>query len=143
MSIVDFFRISARWTPSSSPSCSSTWRPSRHRPQGGASETNTREQWDAEVLPGLSFSWKRRSGRIDLTQRAMDEQQNQVKSEIGPADPELGRCHPQLRKLLHETGQTLRELQDTLTPPATACRRGCSTFRKRPRGAMICSTSRS
>jgi chromosome partition protein MukF len=47
-----------------------------------ALETNTREQWDAEVLPRLSFSLEETLGRIDLTQRAMDEQQNQVKSEI-------------------------------------------------------------
>ncbi len=80
-----------------------------------ALETNTREQWDAEVLPRLSFSLEETLGRIDLTQRAMDEQQNQVKSEIAALLTQnwVDAIHS-CEKLLHETGQTLRELQDTL-----------------------------
>ncbi|WP_339020384.1 chromosome partition protein MukF [Aeromonas salmonicida] len=80
-----------------------------------ALETNTREQWDAEVLPRLTFSLEETLGRIDLTQRAMDEQQNQVKSEIAALLTQnwVDAIHS-CEKLLHETGQTLRELQDTL-----------------------------
>ena len=84
-----------------------------------ALETNTREQWDAEVLPRLSFSLEETLGRIDLTQRAMDEQQNQVKSEIAALLTQnwVDAIHS-CEKLLHETGQTLRELQDKLKAKA-------------------------
>ncbi|MGL5290583.1 MAG: chromosome partition protein MukF, partial [Vibrionaceae bacterium] len=80
-----------------------------------ALETNTREQWDEQVLPRLTFSLEETLGRIDLTQRAMDEQQNGVKEQIAALLNQnwLEAIHS-CEKLLQETGQTLRELQDTL-----------------------------
>lgn len=80
-----------------------------------ALETNTREQWDAEVLPRLTFSLEETMERIDHTQRAMDEQQNKVKEEIAALLTQnwMEAIHS-CEKLLRETGQTLRELQDTL-----------------------------
>ncbi|QCG48084.1 chromosome partition protein MukF [Aeromonas schubertii] len=80
-----------------------------------ALETNTREQWEAEVLPRLTFSLEETMERIDLTQRAMDEQQSKVKEEIAALLTQdwMDAIHS-CEKLLRETGQTLRELQDTL-----------------------------
>lgn len=71
--------------------------------------------WNEQVYPRLKFSVEEILSRIDLTQRAMDEQQNQVKAEIADLlNQNWTQAIHNCEKLLRETGQTLRELQDTL-----------------------------
>ena len=71
--------------------------------------------WNEQVYPRLKFSVEEILARIDLTQRAMDEHQNQVKSEIADLlNQNWTEAIHSCEKLLRETGQTLRELQDTL-----------------------------
>lgn len=71
--------------------------------------------WDTEVYPRLKYSVEEILSRIDLTQRAMDDQQNQVKADIADLlNQNWTQAIHNCEKLLRETGQTLRELQDTL-----------------------------
>ena len=73
------------------------------------------ELWNEQVYPRLKYSVEEILARIDLTQRAMDEHQNQVKAEIADLlNQDWTQAIHSCEKLLHETGQTLRELQDTL-----------------------------
>ncbi|MGL5947474.1 MAG: chromosome partition protein MukF [Aeromonas sp.] len=71
--------------------------------------------WDSEVLPRLNFALEETLERIDLTQRAMDEQQTQVKGQIAALLNQnwLEAIHS-CEALLRATGQTMRELQDSL-----------------------------
>ena len=56
-----------------------------------ALETNTREQWDAEVLlPRLTFSWRRRSGASISPSAPWTSSRTRSRADRGPADPELG-----------------------------------------------------
>ncbi len=91
-----------------------------------ALETNTREQWDAEVLPRLTFSLEETLGRIDLTQRAMDEQQNQVKTEIAALLTQnwVDAIHS-CENCCTRPARPCASCKIPWTPPATACRRGC------------------
>ena len=80
-----------------------------------ASDNDGLDHWDEQVYPRLKFSVEEILSRIDLTQRAMDEQQNQVKAEIADLlNQDWTQAIHSCEKLLRETGQTLRELQDTL-----------------------------
>ncbi len=83
---------------------------------GNAGEGDARlELWNEQVYPRLKYSVEEILARIDLTQRAMDEHQNQVKAEIADLlNQDWTQAIHSCEKLLHETGQTLRELQDTL-----------------------------
>lgn len=80
-----------------------------------ALEADDIEQWNQQVYPRLKFSVEEILGRIDLTQRAMDEQQNHVKAQIAELlNLNWTQAIHSCEQLLHETGQTLKELQDTL-----------------------------
>ncbi len=80
-----------------------------------AREDDALSHWNEQVYPRLKFSVEEILARIDLTQRAMDEHQNQVKVEIADLlNQEWTQAIHSCEKLLRETGQTLRELQDTL-----------------------------
>ncbi|WP_417617013.1 chromosome partition protein MukF [Oceanisphaera sp.] len=73
------------------------------------------QEWQQEVAGRLTYSVAEQLARIDDTQRAMDEQQNAVKANIAALlnknwHDAIAACE----QLLRETGQTLRELQDTL-----------------------------
>ncbi len=71
--------------------------------------------WETDVYPRLKYSVEEILSRIDLTQRAMDDQQNQVKADIADLlNQNWTQAIHNCEKLLRETGQTLRELQDTL-----------------------------
>ncbi|ART79170.1 chromosome partition protein MukF [Oceanisphaera avium] len=73
------------------------------------------EQWQQEVAGRLTYSVAEQLARIDDTQRAMDEQQNAVKANIGALlNKDWHEAIHACEQLLRETGQTLRELQDTL-----------------------------
>ena len=80
-----------------------------------ASQNDELAHWNEQVYPRLKFSVEEILCRIDLTQRAMDEHQNQVKAEIVDLlNQDWTQAIHSCEKLLRETGQTLRELQDTL-----------------------------
>ncbi len=80
-----------------------------------ASQNDELAHWNEQVYPRLKFSVEEILSRIDLTQRAMDEHQNQVKAEIADLlNQDWTQAIHSCEKLLRETGQTLRELQDTL-----------------------------
>ena len=80
-----------------------------------ASENDALAHWDEQVYPRLKYSVEEILARIDLTPRAMDEHQNQVKAEIADLlNLDWTQAIHSCEKLLRETGQTLRELQDTL-----------------------------
>lgn len=71
--------------------------------------------WNEHVYPRLKYSVEEILARIDLTQRAMDEHQNLVKLQIADLlNQNWTQAIHSCERLLHETGQTLRELQDTL-----------------------------
>jgi chromosome partition protein MukF len=78
-----------------------------------ALETNTREQWDAEVLPRL-FSWKRRSGASISPSAPWTSSKTRSRARSALLTQNWVDAIHSCEKLLHETGQTLRELQDTL-----------------------------
>jgi len=72
--------------------------------------------WYHHVYSVLRYSVEDIFDRIDLTQRAMDEQQRFVKEEIAELlNHEWQRAINSCEQLLRETGTTLKELQDTLT----------------------------
>lgn len=72
-------------------------------------------QWQQEVEGRLTYSVTDQLARIDDTQRAMDEQQNAVKANIAALlNKNWHEAIAACEQLLRETGQTLRELQDTL-----------------------------
>ncbi len=80
-----------------------------------ARQDDALHHWNEQVFTRLKFSVEEILSRIDLTQRAMDEHQNQVKAEIADLlNQEWTQAIHSCEKLLRETGQTLRELQDTL-----------------------------
>lgn len=82
-----------------------------------ASEKNEKEEahWRQYVFAILKYSVSDMFDHIDMTQRAMDEQQNSVKEEVAALLHQdwltaIASCEV----LLSETSSTLRELQDTL-----------------------------
>lgn len=73
------------------------------------------QAWQQEVAGRLTYSVAEQLARIDDTQRAMDEQQNAVKANIAALlNKNWHEAIAACEQLLRETGQTLRELQDTL-----------------------------
>lgn len=71
--------------------------------------------WRTEVYAVLKYSVAEIFDRIDLNQRAMDEQQQQVKDDIAALlNQDWRAAIANCEQLLDETSITLRELQDTL-----------------------------
>lgn len=70
---------------------------------------------------------------IDLTQRIMDEQQQQVKDDIAQLlNKDWRAAISSCEMLLSETSGTLRELQDTLEAAGISYRLTCCVFRTPP-----------
>lgn len=96
--------------------------------------------WNAQVYPRLKFSVEEILSRIDLTQRAMDDQQNQVKAEIADLlNQNWTQAIHSCEKLLRETGQTLRELQDTLDAAGHKLQAGLLNIQETARNQEITS----
>ena len=71
--------------------------------------------WRHNVFAVLKYSVAEIFDRIDLNQRAMDEQQQQVKNDIAELlNQDWRAAISNCEQLLDETSATLRELQDTL-----------------------------
>lgn len=72
--------------------------------------------WEEQVFSVLKYSVEDTFERIDLTQRAMDSQQQSVKDDIAKLlHQDWSQAISACEKLLSETGSHLKELQDTLT----------------------------
>ncbi len=101
---------------------------------------NDASDWDAQVYPRLKYSVEEILSRIDLTQRAMDDQQNQVKLEIADLlNQDWTQAIHSCEKLLRETGQTLRELQDTLDAAGHKLQAGLLNIQETARNQSITS----
>ena len=98
--------------------------------------------WEEEVYPRLKYSVEEILSRIDLTQRAMDDQQNQVKQEIADLlNQNWTQAIHNCEKLLRETGQTLRELQDTLDAAGHKLQAGLLNIQEEARNQVLQSLS--
>lgn len=80
-----------------------------------AEEGGDEKHWRQEVYAVLKYSVAEIFDRIDLNQRTMDEQQQQVKDDIAALlNQDWRAAITNCESLLNETSSTLRELQDTL-----------------------------
>ncbi|MBK4714745.1 MULTISPECIES: chromosome partition protein MukF [Tenebrionibacter/Tenebrionicola group] len=80
-----------------------------------AAEGGDEFHWHRHVFAPLKYSVAEIFDSIDLTQRVMDEQQNQVKEDIAALlNKDWRAAISSCEVLLSETSGTLRELQDTL-----------------------------
>lgn len=80
-----------------------------------AEEGGDEKHWRQEVYAVLKYSVAEIFDRIDLNQRTMDEQQQQVKDDIAALlNQDWRAAITSCESLLNETSSTLRELQDTL-----------------------------
>ncbi|MEC6816003.1 chromosome partition protein MukF [Photobacterium toruni] len=80
-----------------------------------AQEDGDEKHWRQNVHAVLKYSVAEIFDRIDLNQRAMDEQQQQVKLDIAELlNQDWQAAISSCEALLDETSSTLRELQDTL-----------------------------
>ena len=80
-----------------------------------AQEDGNEKHWRQNVHAVLKYSVAEIFDRIDLNQRAMDEQQQQVKLDIAELlNQDWQAAISSCEVLLDETSSTLRELQDTL-----------------------------
>jgi chromosome partition protein MukF len=80
-----------------------------------AQEGGNEKHWRQNVHAILKYSVAEIFDRIDLNQRAMDEQQQQVKLDIAELlNQDWQAAISSCEALLDETSSTLRELQDTL-----------------------------
>lgn len=101
-----------------------------------ATEAESDQVWQEVVYPRLKFSVEEILSRIDLTQRAMDDHQNQVKLEIADLlNQNWTQALHSCEKLLRETGQTLRELQDTLDAAGHKLQSGLLNIQEMARSA--------
>ncbi|WP_024870675.1 chromosome partition protein MukF [Tolumonas lignilytica] len=105
-----------------------------------AVQASDESAWDTEVYPRLKYSVEEILSRIDLTQRAMDDQQNQVKADIADLlNQNWTQAIHNCEKLLRETGQTLRELQDTLDAAGHKLQSGLLNIQETARAQAIMS----
>lgn len=80
-----------------------------------AQEGGDEKHWRQQVYAVLKYSVAEIFDRIDLNQRTMDEQQQQVKQDIAELlNQDWRAAITSCESLLNETSSTLRELQDTL-----------------------------
>ncbi|MDO6707356.1 chromosome partition protein MukF [Photobacterium sp. 1_MG-2023] len=80
-----------------------------------AHEGGDEQHWKLHVYAVLKYSVAEIFDRIDLNQRTMDEQQQQVKQDIAELlNQDWRAAITNCESLLNETSSTLRELQDTL-----------------------------
>ncbi|MGF1756982.1 chromosome partition protein MukF [Photobacterium sagamiensis] len=80
-----------------------------------AKEGGDEKHWRQDVYAVLKYSVAEIFDRIDLNQRTMDEQQQQVKTDIAELlNQDWRAAITNCESLLNETSSTLRELQDTL-----------------------------
>ncbi|KLV10827.1 MULTISPECIES: chromosome partition protein MukF [Photobacterium] len=80
-----------------------------------AQQGGDEKHWRKNVHAVLKYSVAEIFDRIDLNQRAMDEQQQQVKQDIAELlNQDWRAAITSCETLLNETSSTLRELQDTL-----------------------------
>ncbi|KMV32162.1 chromosome partition protein MukF [Photobacterium swingsii] len=80
-----------------------------------AKEGGDEKYWRTNVYAVLKYSVADIFDRIDLNQRTMDEQQQQVKHDIAELlNQDWQAAISSCESLLNETSSTLRELQDTL-----------------------------
>ncbi|OAN18239.1 chromosome partition protein MukF [Photobacterium jeanii] len=80
-----------------------------------AKEGGDEKHWRSNVYAVLKYSVAEIFDRIDLNQRTMDEQQQQVKQDIAELlNQDWQAAITSCESLLDETSSTLRELQDTL-----------------------------
>ncbi|GAB6262286.1 chromosome partition protein MukF [Photobacterium sp. CCB-ST2H9] len=80
-----------------------------------AHEGGDDKHWKLNVYAVLKYSVAEIFDRIDLNQRTMDEQQQQVKQDIAELlNQDWRAAITNCESLLNETSSTLRELQDTL-----------------------------
>ncbi|MDO6580132.1 chromosome partition protein MukF [Photobacterium sp. 2_MG-2023] len=80
-----------------------------------AHEGGNEQHWKINVYAVLKYSVAEIFDRIDLNQRTMDEQQQQVKEDIAELlNQDWRAAITNCESLLNETSSTLRELQDTL-----------------------------
>ncbi|UXI02312.1 chromosome partition protein MukF [Photobacterium sp. TY1-4] len=80
-----------------------------------AEEGGDEKHWRQGVYAVLKYSVAEIFDRIDLNQRIMDEQQQQVKEDIAALlNQDWRAAITNCESLLNETSSTLRELQDTL-----------------------------
>lgn len=80
-----------------------------------AKEGGDEKHWRQQVYAVLKYSVAEIFDRIDLNQRTMDEQQQQVKQDIAELlNQDWRAAITNCESLLNETSSTLRELQDTL-----------------------------
>lgn len=80
-----------------------------------AQQGGDEKYWRKNVHAVLKYSVAEIFDRIDLNQRAMDEQQQQVKQDIAELlNQDWRAAITSCETLLNETSSTLRELQDTL-----------------------------
>lgn len=80
-----------------------------------AQEATTIGQWQKNVYGVLKYSVSEIFDRIDLNQRAMDDQQIEIKQQIAELlNQDWREAISSCESLLSETSNTLNELQDTL-----------------------------
>ena len=80
-----------------------------------AREATTTGQWQKNVYGVLKYSVSEIFDRIDLNQRAMDDQQIEIKQQIAELlNQDWREAISSCESLLSETSSTLNELQDTL-----------------------------
>ncbi|WP_194089145.1 chromosome partition protein MukF [Vibrio hibernica] len=80
-----------------------------------AQEATTTAQWQKNVYGVLKYSVSEIFDRIDLNQRAMDDQQIEIKQQIAELlNQDWREAISSCESLLSETSSTLNELQDTL-----------------------------
>ncbi|MDR9828983.1 chromosome partition protein MukF [Vibrio sp. FNV 38] len=82
---------------------------------GAAKEGGTPAHWKKNVYGVLRYSVAEIFDQIDLNQRVMDEQQQEVKTQIAELlNKDWREAINNCEQLLSETSETLKELQDTL-----------------------------
>lgn len=101
-----------------------------------ASQADAEQVWLDAVYPRLKYSVEEILSRIDLNQRAMDDHQNQVKVDIADLlNQNWTQALHSCEKLLRETGQTLRELQDTLDAAGHKLQAGLLNIQEKARAS--------
>lgn len=96
------------------------------RAADAADENGDEFHWHRNVYAPLKYSVAEIFDSIDLTQRLMDEQQQQVKDDIAQLlNKDWRAAISSCELLLSETSGTLRELQDTLEAAGISYRPIC------------------
>ena len=109
------------------------------RAADAADENGDEFHWHRNVYAPLKYSVAEIFDSIDLTQRLMDEQQQQVKDDIAQLlNKDWRAAISSCELLLSETSGTLRELQDTLEAAGDKLEPTCCAFRMRPWHMTIC-----